>query len=268
ENNKVMSEKALSIIPTQEERMSLKDIAPEEFLEICEKNGQFRVSCMRSEGSLKRLRGKCSESTVQWQIPLVQLLKRSERWKVLMEEFRLYNAYLEEVLSKIHKCMQFFRIREEFVAEFHARRNVNNSIIRQEFEDIFVVSKDTAESMDYWQEYDVEVVHQVISQLLASYTYDLLLKVNLKVEIILSSVTIDAIPTSHTCMSPIYRDATMDLLYRGRILKDEQSKEQLREEWCIDKFDWEISKTIEISHPNDLPVGYDYYGYPKEIPVE
>ncbi|CAG8718308.1 7047_t:CDS:10, partial [Funneliformis caledonium] len=43
---------------------------------------------------------------------------------------------------------------------------------------------------------------------------------------------------------------------------------QLREEWCIDKFDWEISKTIEISHPNDLPVGYDYYGYPKEIPVE
>src|SRR5256885_12694478 len=54
ENNKEMSEKALSILSTQEEKIKLlKDHAPEEFLEVCEKIGEFSVAaedlCSRGE---------------------------------------------------------------------------------------------------------------------------------------------------------------------------------------------------------------------------
>src|SRR2546421_11078241 len=43
ENNKEMSLEALSILPTQEEQIELlRDHAPEELLEVCEKSGRFR----------------------------------------------------------------------------------------------------------------------------------------------------------------------------------------------------------------------------------
>ncbi|CAG8557951.1 6165_t:CDS:10, partial [Ambispora leptoticha] len=52
-NDTKMSEKALSILPTQEEQINLlRDHAPEELQEICKKNGQFRAAAedLRSRG--------------------------------------------------------------------------------------------------------------------------------------------------------------------------------------------------------------------------
>ncbi|CAG8526884.1 15115_t:CDS:10, partial [Dentiscutata heterogama] len=57
ENNKVMSKKALDILPKQEQIELLRDHAPEELLEVCEKNGEFRVAAKDL-----RLRGKFKEA--------------------------------------------------------------------------------------------------------------------------------------------------------------------------------------------------------------
>jgi hypothetical protein len=44
--------------------------------------------------------------------------------------------------------------------------------------------------------------------------------------------------------------------------------QQLRNEWGIEDFSWEMSKRITLSHPNDLPIGFSYYyGYYQAIPV-
>ncbi|CAG8713081.1 17531_t:CDS:2, partial [Funneliformis caledonium] len=149
---------------------------------------------------------------------------------------------------------------EEFL-EVYPRRNVNNSMIRKEFEDIFVVSKGTAESMDYLQVYvyDVEVVYQAISQLLLylytlaclQYTvkrqWDLLYHHRLLKD---EQITADKYPevtnmvlANHTWYGLI---ETADKIWLG-ILSNEPSNfavmlkcmfvfQQLREEFCIDKF--------------------------------
>ncbi|RIA95504.1 hypothetical protein C1645_480447 [Glomus cerebriforme] len=44
--------------------------------------------------------------------------------------------------------------------------------------------------------------------------------------------------------------------------------QQFQYGWGIDEFDWEMSKRINLSHPSELPIGYDYfYGYYQAIPV-
>ncbi|CAB4428084.1 unnamed protein product [Rhizophagus irregularis] len=97
-----------------------------------------------------------------------------------------------------------------------------------------------------------------------------------------------------------------DMLYHRRLLKEEQSTEvrriqrwwsenlikiwlkelskdpwdfavmlkcmfvfqQLRNEWGIEEFSWEMSKKISLSHPDNLPIGFSYfYGYYQAIPV-
>ncbi|CAG8521931.1 10761_t:CDS:2, partial [Racocetra fulgida] len=57
ENNRVMSKKALDILPKQEQIELLRDHAPEELLEVCEKSGEFRVAAKDL-----RLRGKFKEA--------------------------------------------------------------------------------------------------------------------------------------------------------------------------------------------------------------
>src|SRR4051794_35304961 len=56
ENDKEMSKEALSILPTQEEQIELlRDHAPEELLEVCEKSGKFRDAAkdLYSRGKFK-----------------------------------------------------------------------------------------------------------------------------------------------------------------------------------------------------------------------
>ncbi|RIA86623.1 hypothetical protein C1645_325835 [Glomus cerebriforme] len=44
--------------------------------------------------------------------------------------------------------------------------------------------------------------------------------------------------------------------------------QQLRDEWSINRFDFEMSKTKTITHPENLPIGFEYYtGYNEAIPV-
>ncbi|PKY41812.1 hypothetical protein RhiirA4_396541, partial [Rhizophagus irregularis] len=44
--------------------------------------------------------------------------------------------------------------------------------------------------------------------------------------------------------------------------------QQLRNEWGIEEFSWEMSKKISLSHPDNLPIGFSYfYGYYQAIPV-
>ncbi|PKY59304.1 hypothetical protein RhiirA4_550318 [Rhizophagus irregularis] len=47
--------------------------------------------------------------------------------------------------------------------------------------------------------------------------------------------------------------------------------QQLRNEWGIEEFSWEMSKKISLSHPDNTPIGFGYfgyfYGYYQAIPV-
>jgi hypothetical protein len=47
-------------------------------------------------------------------------LKKNNQWMDLMEECELYLAYLNKNLNRVHECIQFFRNRKDFVAEFYA----------------------------------------------------------------------------------------------------------------------------------------------------
>ncbi|CAG8521874.1 1680_t:CDS:10 [Paraglomus brasilianum] len=49
-----------------------------------------------------------------------QKLKRSEQWKILTEEIKLYSAYLDGNFGRVDQCIQFFRECKEFIAEFRA----------------------------------------------------------------------------------------------------------------------------------------------------
>ncbi|CAG8625374.1 2575_t:CDS:2 [Funneliformis caledonium] len=427
-----MSEKALSIIPTQEERFELlKDHAPEEFLEACEKNGQFRHAAedLHSRGKFKEAAdmfirsGFKDEDVIEAFQCLLHLCRVNVLKSSMTNTMSPSNAELRDIICTISETLNKLESqlskakREEFVAEFRAiniwlkipqqsdiqfeywherlqclqrlcadlafpyidtRRNVNNLIARKEFEEIFVVSEvkdreqkrkcssdnplvhlideDTAENIDYWHVYDVEVMHHAISQLLVSYIYELLWNVNQRGREIpfignyicykYESCQKSDCRKHHVVPSPtmLYKRLTLawlqytvlrqwDLLYHLRLLKDEQSKvvrpaerwwteqlvnyhiryqspqtscpevtnmvlanytwyelintadkiwlgelsnepnnfavmlkcmlvfQQFRNKWSIDKFNWEMSKTIELLYPNELPVGYDYYGY-------
>lgn len=167
ENNKVMSKKALNILPKQEQIELLRDHAPEELLEVCEKSGEFRIAAkdLRLRGKFKEaadlfvtsgsdedaiealqcLLHLCrtnilnktmmdisSSNTIQDLQDLLlkvnrivikaksKSLIRSDLWKKLVKEFRLYESYLNMDLDKIGECAQFFRMCDEFVAEFRA----------------------------------------------------------------------------------------------------------------------------------------------------
>ncbi|CAB5211870.1 unnamed protein product [Rhizophagus irregularis] len=65
-NNKEMSTIALSILPQEEQIKLLRDHAPEEFLEVCEKTGQFRAVAedLRSHGEFEKAADKfnCSNN--------------------------------------------------------------------------------------------------------------------------------------------------------------------------------------------------------------
>ncbi|CAJ0904481.1 2203_t:CDS:2, partial [Entrophospora sp. SA101] len=43
--------------------------------------------------------------------------------------------------------------------------------------------------------------------------------------------------------------------------------QQLRDKWSVDKFNWEMSKTIGLSYSCELPIGFEDYGYHQAIPV-
>ncbi|CAJ0924352.1 22586_t:CDS:10 [Entrophospora sp. SA101] len=134
ENNKEMSEKALSILPTKNEQMELlRDHAPEELLKVFEKSGDYfsvvKELCSRGKFeeaadkiiSLKnimiRLLAKASNFVKKLRS---QSLERSEEWRSFMKEFQLYLAYLDGDFNSVHKYIQLFRSRREPVAEFCA----------------------------------------------------------------------------------------------------------------------------------------------------
>ncbi|CAJ0877840.1 4190_t:CDS:10 [Entrophospora sp. SA101] len=43
--------------------------------------------------------------------------------------------------------------------------------------------------------------------------------------------------------------------------------QQLKDKWSVDKFYWEMSKTIKLSYSYELPIGFEGYGYHQAIPV-
>jgi hypothetical protein len=49
-----------------------------------------------------------------------QLIRESEKWNDLIEEFNLYSAYSHKDVNKIYECMQYFRRRKKLATEFHA----------------------------------------------------------------------------------------------------------------------------------------------------
>ncbi|RHZ88684.1 hypothetical protein Glove_21g290 [Diversispora epigaea] len=164
-----------------------------------------------------------------------QSLTKSEEWYKLIEEFRLYSAYLEKDLSRVLKCIQFFQRRNDTISEFRAlniwlkiplqsfnteywherlqhlmrlcelthdfidpRKNSNNQEeINKNFEEVFLVEvqdrpdkrkisfdnplichineiqDNTIEDLEYWQVYNVDIVHKAISISIASYIYEL-----------------------------------------------------------------------------------------------
>ncbi|CAH1765845.1 8502_t:CDS:10, partial [Entrophospora sp. SA101] len=42
--------------------------------------------------------------------------------------------------------------------------------------------------------------------------------------------------------------------------------QQLKDKWSVDKFYWEMSKTIKLSYSYELPIGFEGYGYHQAIP--
>jgi hypothetical protein len=49
-----------------------------------------------------------------------QLIRKSDKWNDLIEEFNLYSAYLNKDVNKVNECIRFFRHRKKFATEFHA----------------------------------------------------------------------------------------------------------------------------------------------------
>ncbi|PKC15513.1 hypothetical protein RhiirA5_494516, partial [Rhizophagus irregularis] len=49
-----------------------------------------------------------------------QLIRKSEKWNDLIEEFNLYSANLDKDINKIHKCIQYFRRHNKLATEFYA----------------------------------------------------------------------------------------------------------------------------------------------------
>jgi len=47
-------------------------------------------------------------------------LKKTNKWRNLIEEVELYFAYLNKNLNRVYECIQFFKSCKEFVAEFCA----------------------------------------------------------------------------------------------------------------------------------------------------
>ncbi|CAG8598900.1 12723_t:CDS:2, partial [Funneliformis caledonium] len=142
-----------------------------------------------------------------------------------------------------------------------------NSIIRKEFEDIFAVSKVNDREQKRKCSLDNPFVHLIYEDTAETplesqsegWWTERLINYHIRYQSPLAN---------HTWYGLI---ETADKIWLGR-LSNEPSNfavmlkcmfvfQQLREEWCIDKFDW------EILHPNDLPVGNDYYGYLKAIPI-
>ncbi|PKY26942.1 hypothetical protein RhiirB3_477272 [Rhizophagus irregularis] len=162
ENNKEMSEKALLLFTTKEEKIEfLKEHAFEELLEFYVKNEQFRdaakhlqlrgrfeeaahmfirsindenviesLKCFLHLCRITLLKNAIDQSTKELDnLPNFiakikskssKSLKKTDQWMNLIEEFELYLAYLNKNFSKVHECIQFFRARKEFVAEFYA----------------------------------------------------------------------------------------------------------------------------------------------------
>ncbi|CAB4422241.1 unnamed protein product [Rhizophagus irregularis] len=49
-----------------------------------------------------------------------QLIRKSEKWNDLIEEYNLYTAYLDKDINKTYECIQYFRRRKKLATEFHA----------------------------------------------------------------------------------------------------------------------------------------------------
>ncbi|CAB5211866.1 unnamed protein product [Rhizophagus irregularis] len=49
-----------------------------------------------------------------------QLIRKSDKWNDLMEEYNLYTAYLDKDINKTYECIQYFRRHNKLATEFHA----------------------------------------------------------------------------------------------------------------------------------------------------
>ncbi|PKY58174.1 P-loop containing nucleoside triphosphate hydrolase protein [Rhizophagus irregularis] len=49
-----------------------------------------------------------------------QLIRKSDKWNDLMEEYNLYTAYLDKDINKTYECIQYFRRRKKLATEFYA----------------------------------------------------------------------------------------------------------------------------------------------------
>ncbi|POG66200.1 hypothetical protein GLOIN_2v1659202, partial [Rhizophagus irregularis DAOM 181602=DAOM 197198] len=49
-----------------------------------------------------------------------QLIRKSDKWNDLMEEYNLYTAYLDKDINKTYECIQYFRSRKKLTTEFYA----------------------------------------------------------------------------------------------------------------------------------------------------
>ncbi|GES99337.1 hypothetical protein GLOIN_2v1659127 [Rhizophagus clarus] len=47
-----------------------------------------------------------------------RLIRKSEKWNDLIEEYNLFSAYKD--INKIYECIQYFRRRKKLAIEFHA----------------------------------------------------------------------------------------------------------------------------------------------------
>ncbi|CAG8510853.1 7653_t:CDS:10 [Acaulospora colombiana] len=168
-NDKEVSKKALSMLPTAEDQIEiLRDHAPEEVPEVYKKSGQFRDAakdlCLRGkfeEASnvllnhsvedediieslqciLHLCRSRMLKNIIEGNVSLntkeelqrflskanditttakSQSVRKSIKWKILMEEFQLYLSYLHDDLDAFCKGIKFFQKQEESAIEFRA----------------------------------------------------------------------------------------------------------------------------------------------------
>ncbi|CAG8730772.1 3020_t:CDS:1, partial [Dentiscutata heterogama] len=66
--------------------------------------------------NLKRILKKAANITKK----KLDASKKPQHWENLVEELKLYTAYLNNDLNQVYKCITFFKDREDFITEFRA----------------------------------------------------------------------------------------------------------------------------------------------------